>query len=335
MRFVTGGGLRIDYLITHDGQVKIDQIGGNALYAAVGAALWTDNVGLWARIGENYPADWLAQLRPFPLRTDGIIRIPGQQDHRTFFAYTPDGRRDDTRPAVHFARIGHPLPEALHGYIHSTPGQDDPDVYEPLALRPSDWPDTYARAAANDPVVVHLSPLSLATHRYVPAALRRRGIGQISLDPGERYMIPQREAYIRQILPQIDAFLPSDMEVRSLFGEDVDLWAAAAKLCDWGVPLVVIKNGANGVLILEGGNGRQTHLPPYHPPNDPRVIDVTGAGDSFCGGFMVGLAQTNDPIQAARIGLVSASLVIEGYGALYALNRGSAAAQTRLLEIQK
>jgi ribokinase len=328
-RFVTGGGLRIDYLITHDGQAHVDQIGGNALYAAVGAALWSDEVGLWARLGENYPAEWLAQLRPYHFHTDGLIRIPGWQDHRTFFAYTPDGPRDDTNPAAHFARIGRPLPPALVDYVHSTPGQDDPDVYEPLALRPEDWPDAYDEVTA-----VHISPLSLATHRHVPALLRQRGVRQITIDPGERYMIPERSDYIRAMLPQIDAFLPSDMEVRSLFGAGVDLWTAAEKLCNWGAPLVAIKNGANGVLVMEGGNGRRTHLPAYHPANDPRVIDVTGAGDSFCGGFMVGLAQTGDPIQAAKMGLVSASLVIEGYGALYALGRKEEG-NGRLNELQK
>lgn len=329
MKFVTGGGLRVDYLITHDGQAHINQIGGNALYTAVGAALWSDEVGLWARMGENYPEAWLEQLRPYPLHTAGLIRIPGQQDHRTFFAYTPNGPRDDTNPAVHFARIKQPLPEALRDYIHSTPGQDDPDVYEPLALRPEDWPDVYDGVTA-----VHLSPISLATQRHVPAALRQQGVRQISLDPGERYMIPERAGYIRQLLPQIDAFLPSDMEVRSLFGADVDLQAAAATLCDWGAPLVVVKNGANGVWVMEGkGNGRVTHLPAYHKASDPRIIDVTGAGDSFCGGFMVGLAQTGSPIQAAQMGLVSASLVIEGYGALYALGRGRAEAQKRLAKI--
>jgi ribokinase len=338
VKFVTGGGLRVDYLITHDGQARTGLIGGNALYAAVGAALWSDEVGLWARLGENYPEAWLEQLRPFPLHTAGLIRIPGWQDHRTFFAYTPDGRRDDTNPAAHFARIGQPVPDALADYVHSTPGQDDPDDYEPLALRPNDWPDAYTGVTA-----VHLSPLSLTTHRHVPTALRYRGVGQITVDPGERYMIPERAGYIRQLLPQIDAFLPSDMEVRSLFGENVDLPEAAAILCDWGAPLVVVKNGANGVWVMEGGNGhfgdgrcvrsqcrRVTHLPAYHPANDPRIVDVTGAGDSFCGGFMVGLAQTGSLIQAARMGLVSASLVIEGYGALYALGRRKDEARERL-----
>ena len=330
VKFVAGGGLRIDYLITHDGQARTELIGGNALYAAVGAALWSDDVGLWARMGENYPEAWLEQLRPYPLNTAGLIRIPGQQDHRTFFAYTPDGLRNDTNPAAQFAHIGQPLPEALRDYIHSTPGQDNPELYEPLALRPDYWPKVYEKATA-----VHLSPLSLATHRHVPDALRQFDVRQICLDPGERYMIPERADYIRQLLPQIDAFLPSDMEVRSLFGDDVDLWEAAATLCDWGVPLVVIKNGANGVLVMEGKrNGRATHLLPYHPPHDSRVVDVTGAGDSFCGGFMIGLAQTGNPIQAAQMGLVSASIVIEGYGALYALKRGREEAKIRLKQIQ-
>ena len=132
-------------------------------------------------------------------------------------------------------------------------------------------------------------------------------------------MNPGRIDHIRRLLPQIDAFLPSDQEVRSLFSEDVDLAEAAEILCRWGAPLVVVKMGDQGVLVQEGSKGRLTHLPAYHQPGDPRVVDVTGAGDAFCGGFMVGLARNGDPRSAARMGAVSASAVIEGYGALYAL----------------
>lgn len=134
-------------------------------------------------------------------------------------------------------------------------------------------------------------------------------------------MVPERLPYIRQLMPQLDAFLPSAMEIRSLYGDGDDLWEAAETLCGWGVPVVVVKNGPDGVLVLEGANGRRTHIPAYHLPGDPRIIDATGAGDSFCGGFMVGLAQTGDAVLAARMGIAAASLVIEGYGALYALAR--------------
>jgi sugar/nucleoside kinase (ribokinase family) len=101
------------------------------------------------------------------------------------------------------------------------------------------------------------------------------------------------------------------------------LWSAAETLCQWGARLVVIKHGPDGVIMLEGSGGRRTHLPAYHQPGDPRVVDVTGAGDAFCGGFMVGLAQTGVPLMAAQMGLVSASFAVEGYGALYALTHAA------------
>jgi ribokinase len=299
----------------------------------VGAAIWDAPVNLWARIGSNYPQAWLDKLPTQQIGIDGLVRLPTPQDHRTFFAYLPDGRRDDTNPAAHFARSGQPLPAALHDYIHSTPGQDDPHNYEPLALRPEDWPEKW-RSAAVTVTAVHLSPLALATHLHVPSRLRQLGIPQITLDPGERYMIPERREMIKQILPQVDVFLPSAMEVRSLFGAKVDLADAAVTLSKWGARWVVVKNGAAGVLLVDGRSQAVSHFPAYHPTNDPRIIDVTGAGDSFCGGFMVGLAQMGDPAQAAAYGLVSASLVIEGYGALYALSRKSEA-RSRLAELQQ
>jgi ribokinase len=320
--------VRIDYLITRDGEAHCGLPGGNALYAAAGARLWANDVALWARSGSNYPRSWMETLDAIGIDTRGLITLPQEQEHRTFYAYTPLGTRDDTNPAAHFARIGHELPPELEGYIHSTPQQDDPTRFEPLALQPQDWPPAYGLDTA-----VHLAPLPLATHLHAPAALREAGVKLITLDPGERYMIPSREPYLRQLLPQVDAFLPSDHEVRSLFGEDVDLWQAAGQLVDWGAKVVVVKIGPGGVLLLDKDKGRRLHLPAYYPPGDPHIVDVTGAGDSFCGGFMVGLAQTADTVRAAQMGLISASMVIEGYGALFALRLDRETAAARLAEI--
>jgi ribokinase len=60
------------------------------------------------------------------------------------------------------------------------------------------------------------------------------------------------------------------------------------------------------------------------------VRDVTGAGDSFCGGFVVGLSQTGDLVESALMGSVSASLTIEGSGALYALGAAPGLKEARL-----
>lgn len=332
MKVVTAGGLRTDYIITRDGQAHCGLPGGNALYAAAGAAMWLDNkyeVAPWARYGSNFPRKWLQMLSELGLNTDGLIDIPGQQDHRTFFAYTPDGRRVDTDPAVHFARIGQPMPETLQTYIHSTPQQANSEEYEPLAIRPSDWPNDFT----NDVDAVHLAPLPLATHLHVPSELRKNGVRLITLDPGERYMVPEHLSTIKAMLPQIDVFLPSDMEVRSLFGDRFSLQQAAELFNAWGAPLVIIKVGSSGILLYVGQATRCYQLLPYHKAHDHRVIDVTGAGDAFCGGFVVGLARTADPFQAANMGLASASLVIEGYGALFALGLTRIAAGHRLQEL--
>jgi sugar/nucleoside kinase (ribokinase family) len=324
---VCAGGLRVDYLITREGKAHIGLPGGNALFSAAGARLWSDDVALWARYGRNFPQEWLDTLAGSGLDTRGLIELDEDQDHRTFFAYTPQGERDDTQPARHFARIGRPLPGELEDYIHSTPKQDDPYTYEPLALRPADWPTAYGEAA------LHIAPQPLATQLHVSEALQGT-LTPLTVDPGERYMVPRRLPFIRKLMGEIDAFLPSDQEIRSLFGAAMPPWNAAQQLADWGVPVVVIKAGADGVLLLDRRAGKRQHLAAYHQKGDPRVVDVTGAGDAFCGGFLAGLAQTGDSVTACRMGLVSASMVIEGYGALHALSLSRSTARQRLDEIE-
>jgi ribokinase len=58
--------------------------------------------------------------------------------------------------------------------------------------------------------------------------------------------------------------------------------------------------------------------------------DPTGAGDSFCGGFLAGYQKTFDPVRAVLFGSVSASLTIEGSGAFHALDALPGLAQARL-----
>jgi ribokinase len=277
-------------------------------------------------VGENYPTDWLDALKQHGLDVSGIRVVPGRQDIRTFYAYTDPRTRTDTDPATHFARIGLPLPDDLRDYVHSTPGQDNPHEYEPLAVRLDDWPSAYDGARA-----LHLSPISIRTHTHLPARARQAGVTQITADPGERYMVPRLHSHVEALLQNLDVFLPSEMEVRSLLAEGVDLWDAAVEFARQGPRVVVVKMGDRGALVYERDSNRRTHVPPY----PARVVDVTGAGDSFCGGFMVGLATTSDAVRAALYGTVSASFAIEGYGALHALSANTTEARRRLVYLEQ
>jgi len=318
LRYFTAGGLRIDYVITADQQVHLHEMGGNAIYSAVGARIWSAEVGILARVGENYPPQWLAQLEEAGICIEGVRRIPGWQDMRTFYAYLDLETRVDTEPARHFARLGLPLPQDLQGYVHSTPGQDSQD-FMPLSPRPDDLPPSYLRIKA-----AHLSPLELASHRALVLTLAEQDI-RVSLDPGERYMKPALREQVFAFLQQVDAFLPSEQEVNSMLGMQ-DLWQAAYQFAEAGPAVVVIKAGSKGSRVYDRLSKRRWLIPAY-PTN---VVDVTGAGDAYCGGFMVGYEETSDPALASCYGAVSASFVLEGFGALYATRYTRSQAEARL-----
>jgi ribokinase len=303
------GGLRVDTLISPAGVVYAGQIGGNAAFAAAGARLWDARPGLVARVGENYPAEWLAAFDQAGIVTRGVVRLRGAHDVRTFYAYRTLEERDDRDPAAHFARLGRPLPAELAGYDCSTGGQERLDSWAPLAVRPADLPPEYAGVRA-----AHIAPCHVRSQLELPSALRQIGVRLITLDPSERLMLPGQAATLAAVLGRVDVFLPSEAEVRAAL-PGVELWAAAERLAALGPRVVVIKIGARGQLVYERASGRRWHVPAV----PARVVDVTGAGDAFCGGFLAGYLATGDPLAAAQRGGLAAARVIGGVGALFAV----------------
>jgi sugar/nucleoside kinase (ribokinase family) len=94
-----------------------------------------------------------------------------------------------------------------------------------------------------------------------------------------------------------------------------------------GVPVAVLRMGEAGSLVA--GRGARPVAVPAVPVS--RIVDVTGAGNAYCGGFLAGLAETGDLGGAGRYGAVSASFALEQFGATYALQDLRARAERRLL----
>jgi sugar/nucleoside kinase (ribokinase family) len=76
------------------------------------------------------------------------------------------------------------------------------------------------------------------------------------------------------------------------------------------VALIAMKCGAEGVIAHVAGAREGVHIPSVQV----EVVDVTGAGDAFCGGVLAGFATKNDPIEALLYGAVAASSCVEGFG---------------------
>ncbi|PWM47046.1 MAG: carbohydrate kinase [Clostridiales bacterium] len=88
-------------------------------------------------------------------------------------------------------------------------------------------------------------------------------------------------------LQYVDVFMPSIDEAAKLAGTE-DLDKIADCFFDKGVKHVVIKNGKHGAYIRETKDSDPIYLPTY---TKEKVVDTTGAGDSFCAGFLTGLAK--------------------------------------------
>jgi len=137
-----------------------------------------------------------------------------------------------------------------------------------------------------------------------------------------------------KLLKRVDGFVLNDSEARQLTQED-NLITALKKIHKLGPKYVIIKKGEHGA-ILSSCNG--LFLSPAYPLH--RVVDPTGAGDSFVGGLMGYLSTARGTIdgnlrRAMIYGSVVASFCCEGFGLKFTTRITRAAIEARFKELAK
>lgn len=136
---------------------------------------------------------------------------------------------------------------------------------------------------------------------------------QLVASDSMNYWINNKRKSLLRLLKQVDIYVANDQEARSLSGE-ANLIKAAKSLRARGPKMILIKKGEHGGLFYS--DKFIFSLPAY--PTD-KVIDPTGAGDTFAGGFMGYLAKSKK-VNAVSIkralayGTVAASFNIEDFG---------------------
>ena len=135
----------------------------------------------------------------------------------------------------------------------------------------------------------------------------------IGLDSMNYWINTKRKELIK-LLKHIDIYVANDQEARDLSGEN-NLIRAAKCLCSFGPRMTLIKKGEHGVLFYSK-SGFIFSLPAY--PVE-KVIDPTGAGDTFAGGFMGYLAKSGrinslTIKKALAYGTVAASFNVGDFG---------------------
>ncbi len=320
--FVIAGRINREYVLPPVGVPLLDAAGGSALYAAGGLLLWDADLGVLARVGEDYPRARLHEVAARGIDTGGIEIVQDTLDLRAFYAYDAKFQIARGSPVSQFARRGLTFPKALLGFQAAPESPDGAGKPDRAAWLSPQIPTQYLEARA-----IHLCPLDLAAHRRLISAFKAAAVGTLTVDPSPEYMVPRQLKELRVLLSRVTAFLPSEEELRTLFwGETYDLWEMAAAIAEAGCEAVVIKRGSGGQAIYDGRSKAKWEIPAY----PARLADPTGVGDAFCGGFLAGYRRTYDPLQAALYGNVSASLKLEGSGAFYPLTTLEGLAEARL-----
>ncbi len=271
------GNFTIDDVLYHRSSATWDLPGGNVVYSAAGARTWLPEVGIIARLGTDYPE---ADLRALGERgfTLAVRRVDRPNMH-TWGLYEESGRHQFVN---HIGSSGH----------------------DEMSIRPEEIDERHRNAEA-----YHVASMPTDLQLGLVRALKRSST-LVSLDPHVDY-VRRGDAALATILGMVDCFLPSREEAELAYGADRPE-EAARSFAAAGPRAVAIKLAAEGSLVFDRGAQRLVHVPAI----PVKVVDVTGAGDAYCGGFLAGMLLTGDPVEAALFATVSASYVVESSGAL-------------------
>jgi ribokinase len=165
-----------------------------------------------------------------------------------------------------------------------------------MALTPDALPPALLEAS-----IVHVAALRTADRQLAFArACRSRSQARLSAGTFARSVSAERDR-VRELFEAVDYFFMNENEAGLLFG-GVD----AARARPGQVLFVTL--GERGALVIQG-----QHV--THVPGVPAAeLDPTGAGDTFCGATLAGLARGEHPVIAARTGVALAGEMIGEIG---------------------
>lgn len=259
-------------------------------------------------------------------------------------------RRLDARVSV-ISKVGSDFPEAYNWWL----GQEGVDLSNVLKAKDtrttrfelkynSDFSDRDLRSECrvspltvedvpNPPraKAVHIGPI--ASEVAYDLVEKLRNCGEVtSLDPqglvrrfDENGNVSLGPLMDERVLGLVDIFKSSLSELRAVTGL-LELEPAVKAIHDHGVKIVIITLGSNGAAVSVEDT---IHSVPAYKPE--RLVDPTGAGDAFIGGFLAEYVRGEDCCWCSCVGAAVASLVVEGIGPTFFGDREEIIRRARVL----
>ncbi|HEX5991115.1 MAG TPA: PfkB family carbohydrate kinase [Thermomicrobiales bacterium] len=276
--YIAYSGLIIDDIVLPDGRTHFNTLGGSGTHALVGMRVWSEHLGYFAAVGSDFSLDHRQQLERLGVDLRGLVERDGYPTARAWQLFETEARRVE---------------------VFRT---DIEDFYQQEA-RFEEMPSDYLEARG-----YHLHVGTLAQKAKLVEKLRAvNPTAPLVWEPNVLQLTGTGDEF-HAVLSRVQLVSPDLDEARRMTGQSTAEGMAETFL-GWGVPIVALRMGARGSLVATAEGA--VHMIPAVPTN---VVDTTGAGDAYCGGFLVALGSGLDAAEAGARATVSASFALEQFG---------------------
>jgi len=164
--------------------------------------------------------------------------------------------------------------------------------------------------------IVHVSPLPPAKVEKIVSAIRKASDEtKVSINTWIGYIKGKKNKEIlRKLASEADFFIMSDSEAKNL----TETAALSTALRLLKAKMLVVTLGELGAIINREDGGTQV-VPALRFPVE-KVVDTTGAGDTWCGSFLAAYKVTGDLVKSVTSASVISSIKCTGWGFSKLLN---------------
>jgi sugar/nucleoside kinase (ribokinase family) len=308
-----------DFLVAqgmHKGTMAlIDEARAEQIYEAMGPAVESSG---------GSAANTIVGVASFGARAAFVGKVNDDELGRTFaHDIRSAGVAYDTPPASEG-------PSTARCYIMVTPdGERTMNTYLGAAqdLHPNDIDEGQVASAAVTYLEGYLWDPPHAKEAFVKAAgIAHKAGRHVALTLSDAFCVDRYRAEFLDLIRKgiVDIVFANERELHSLY-ETAD-FDSAVKVLRGEAKLAVVTRSEKGCVVVSAKAVEAVAAEPVE-----QVADVTGAGDLFAAGFLVGLARGKDHRTAARLGGLAAAEVIQHIGARPVVSLKARAAENGLV----